>query len=272
MATLIDRFNELESASENLTPNEQVLYMHLILAWNRFGREDKFYITNRQLLLRTGIVSEKTIIKARQGLKDKGIIDFVSGKKGQASEYSFSKIHCKIYSEKYSEKYSENYSPIRVKSKEYIEYIDPPLTPHDVGGESEPKKTRADSTPYQAIADKYNEICGGVLPNVQSVTNEKRRRLIKRAFKQHGMEGLTNLFIKTAASSFLTGKTGKWNANFDWVLNNADKVLEGNYDDRSGGYNQGATTGYKKPRYESAAEEAERRRGQVDNGWDDLPF
>lgn len=81
-----------------------------------------------------------------------------------------------------------------------------------------------------AIIEQYNSICTA-LPKVRDLT-EPRKKAIKSALKRLGQEGLIELFRKTAASDFLSGRKNDWHATFDWILKpaNLTKIIEGNYD------------------------------------------
>lgn len=93
-------------------------------------------------------------------------------------------------------------------------------------------------TPYNDIVNLYNSICGEQLPNVQAVS-DKRKRAMKTIwnFAKKDMEVLRTIFTKAIESDFTSGRNGKWTScNFDWLVNqnNAIKVLEGNYDNKGG--------------------------------------
>lgn len=75
-------------SSVELSVTEQALLLRLFLTNNKAGWAEWFGATNRRLLLETDIKSEKTLISARNGLRQKGFIDFVPGKKGQPTNYS----------------------------------------------------------------------------------------------------------------------------------------------------------------------------------------
>ena len=83
---------------------------------------------------------------------------------------------------------------------------------------------------YSGIIEQFNSICEA-LPKVRDIT-EPRKKAINSAFKRLGNEGMTELFRKTAASDFLSGRKGEWKATFDWILKpaNLTKIIEGNYD------------------------------------------
>lgn len=85
---------------------------------------------------------------------------------------------------------------------------------------------------YDLIIQDYNSICGDKLPKV-TIFSEKRTKKIIELQKSIKDIDFKLLFQKAADSSFLTGSTGTWKCNFDWLMNstNAIKVLEGNYTD-----------------------------------------
>lgn len=90
-----------------------------------------------------------------------------------------------------------------------------------------------ESPDYKAIVEQFNSVCTA-LPKVRDLT-EPRKKAIKSALKKLGQEGLIELFRKTAASDFLSGRKNDWHATFDWILKpaNITKIIEGNYDNTS---------------------------------------
>lgn len=97
--------------------------------------------------------------------------------------------------------------------------------------------------PYKKIAELYNTICVS-LPKVEELT-DKRKRHIKVTwvnFKQD-ISKFRELFERAEASDFLSGRSGRWRCNFDWLIvyNNAVKVLEGVYDNKPNSQNTGQT-------------------------------
>lgn len=79
-------------SSVELTVGEHALLFRLFLINNKAGWTGWFGATNRRLLLETGIKSEKTLISTRNSLKQKGLIDFIPGKKGQPTSYTLSTV------------------------------------------------------------------------------------------------------------------------------------------------------------------------------------
>lgn len=95
------------------------------------------------------------------------------------------------------------------------------------------------SYPYQDIADLWNAICVS-LPRVVKLSDARKQK-IKCRCNEWGktpevwLKTAEELFKRIAASKFLNGSSGKWNATFDWVFDNSGnsiKVMEGNYDNR----------------------------------------
>jgi hypothetical protein len=86
---------------------------------------------------------------------------------------------------------------------------------------------------YTPIVEMYHRICIS-LPKLREVT-DKRKTVIKARLKQYSMEQIEEVFILAEASDSLKGANGKWNANFDWLMNenNFVKVLEGNYNNKT---------------------------------------
>ena len=86
---------------------------------------------------------------------------------------------------------------------------------------------------YTPVIDMYHSICIS-FPKLREVT-DKRKKIIKARLKQYSMEQIEEVFLLAESSDFLKGTNGKWNANFDWLMNenNFIKVLEGNYNNKT---------------------------------------
>ena len=96
-------------------------------------------------------------------------------------------------------------------------------------------KDRQGSCNYQQIADMYNDTCVS-FPRLTSLS-EARKKAIKARLKVYSLEDFQKLFEKAEASTFLKGGNDRnWSATFDWLIKdtNMAKVLDGNYDDRTG--------------------------------------
>jgi len=89
-----------------------------------------------------------------------------------------------------------------------------------------------DKIDYQIIVDIYHNACPS-LPKVTKIT-DARKKLINARLKDYSAKELEKAFRAAEESDFLTGRNGKWNATFDWIMNtnNIVKILEGNYKNR----------------------------------------
>lgn len=85
---------------------------------------------------------------------------------------------------------------------------------------------------YTPVVERFNRICVS-LPKISALT-KKRKNIINARLKQYSMVEIEEVFILAEASNFLKGTNGKWNATFDWLMNenNFVKVLEGNYNNK----------------------------------------
>lgn len=83
----------------------------------------------------------------------------------------------------------------------------------------------------ESFKNQFNEICVS-LPKVRLLT-KTREVHIKTLLETLDKSGLaTAEYLKMVENSdFLSGRSGKWRATFDWIINpsNAVKIIEGNY-------------------------------------------
>ena len=95
-----------------------------------------------------------------------------------------------------------------------------------------PISPKRDMTDYNAVIEAYNDTCYS-LPSVKTL-NDGRKRAIRKLYRNYSMEQINEVFLKAQCSDFLSGKSGKWNATFDWLIKDSNfiKVLEGNYDNK----------------------------------------
>lgn len=131
----------------------------------------------------------------------------------------------------------ERYTNV-TKCNESIEYRDKSnnisfTNVQDILSESDDSSndlSKKESIPYQQIVDKYNEVCGDVLPKCTAISDKRRKAMAAcwKAYKEKVFDALQMV----SESEFLTGKDNKWtNCNFDWIFNtnNMLKILEGVY-------------------------------------------
>ena len=99
--------------------------------------------------------------------------------------------------------------------------------------------------PVNEIVKLFNEICKD-LTKVSTITDKRKKtigyRWNKYAIKKDkegniiGIRLFEELFNMANESDWLSGRVKKWTATFDWLMieENMIKVLEGNYDNRTG--------------------------------------
>lgn len=68
-----------------------------------------------------------------------------------------------------------------------------------------------------------------------------RREFVRARIREHGIDEVYEMITKASQSDFLNGKSRSgWVADFTWLFrpSNFQKVLEGNYDNRTNNYNE----------------------------------
>lgn len=91
------------------------------------------------------------------------------------------------------------------------------------------------------IVDLWNMICSPSLSKVEKLTKSRKGKISIRIKEIGGKPEIKKLFLKIKDSKFLNGDNVKnWKATFDWVFENDKnwvKITEGNYDNKSPGFN-----------------------------------
>lgn len=92
---------------------------------------------------------------------------------------------------------------------------------------------KASRIPYSEIVDVFNETCKS-LPKVERISKQRKQK-IKTLYNEYGLQKIFDVFEAAERSDFLSGRSGAWRCNFDWLLNptNFLKVLEGNYENKT---------------------------------------
>ena len=105
----------------------------------------------------------------------------------------------------------------------------------EIEKEIEIEKEARCETPYQQIADLYNDTCVS-FPRLKTLS-DARKKAIKARLNVYTVEDFKEVFKKVEDSNFLKGKNNRdWVATFDWIIkdSNMAKILDGNYDDKKG--------------------------------------
>ena len=88
---------------------------------------------------------------------------------------------------------------------------------------------------HHPLAVVWNANCAPTQPR-WTTTGSKRRKHADGRLRERSLEEWATVVKRLAASDFASGRTGKWVATPDWLMgspDNATKVLEGNYDNRT---------------------------------------
>ena len=220
-----------DSATTNaLSSGEVLLYFALLHVCNRSNWTEWFAAPNQVLSVLTGL-SRSGILKARNELKQRGLIDFQE-KATKATKYKVTMANSKQVSTQISVQIG---TQIGVQDGTQISDT---LYKHKQNEKSStdvlPEKTDAFSDQITTIRELYNSVCGSY-PRLVKMSEARKKAIRARLRAGYTVEDFQKLFEMAEASDFLKGKNNRnWSATFDWLVadSNMAKVLDGNYTDR----------------------------------------
>lgn len=94
----------------------------------------------------------------------------------------------------------------------------------------------AEKIDYDSLISFFNSETKGVFGNIKTPLSDKRKSMISARIKEHGKRRFAEVISKAAMSPFLKGQNNRgWTATLDWIIKptNFEKILSGNYDNRS---------------------------------------
>ena len=220
-----------DSATTNPLSTGQVsLYFALLHVCNRSNWTEWFVAPNQVLSVLTGL-SRSGILKARNELKQRGLIDFQE-KATKATKYKVTMANSKQVSTQIG---VQDGTQIGVQDGTQISDT---LYKHKQNEKSStdvlPEKTDAFSDQITTIRELYNSVCGSY-PRLVKMSEARKKAIRARLRAGYTVEDFQKLFEMAEASDFLKGKNNRnWSATFDWLVadSNMAKVLDGNYTDR----------------------------------------
>ena len=220
-----------DSATTNPLSTGQVsLYFALLHVCNRSNWTEWFAAPNQVLSVLTGL-SRSGILKARNELKQRGLIDFQE-KATKATKYKVTMANSKQVSTQIG---VQDGTQIGVQDGTQISDT---LYKHKQNEKSStdvlPEKTDAFSDQITTIRELYNSVCGSY-PRLVKMSDARKKAIRARLRAGYTVDDFRRLFEIAEASSFLKGKNNRnWSATFDWLVadSNMAKVLDGNYTDR----------------------------------------
>lgn len=102
----------------------------------------------------------------------------------------------------------------------------------------DPEMSTQESVDFVGLMKFFNrtmEEAGAIIPRCKSCDG-KRREFVRARIREHGLDAVYEMITKASQSDFLNGKSRSgWIADFTWLFrpSNFQKVLEGNYDNRT---------------------------------------
>ena len=101
-------------------------------------------------------------------------------------------------------------------------------------------KESVDFVGLMKFFNRTMEEAGAIIHRCKSCDGN-RRKFVRARIREHGIEAVYEMITKASESDFLNGKNERgWIADFTWLFrpSNFQKVLEGNYDNRTNNYNE----------------------------------
>lgn len=107
----------------------------------------------------------------------------------------------------------------------------------------DPDLSSQESVDFVGLMKFFNrtmEEAGAIIHRCKSCDGN-RREFVRARIREHGLDAVYEMITKASKSDFLNGKSRSgWVADFTWLFrpSNFQKVLEGNYDNRTNNYNE----------------------------------
>ena len=262
---LINHFWQARRATR-VSAIEADLYYFLLQESSSRGLVATFEGSNR-LICGCLDISEKTLIKVRLGLREKGFISFEGGQR-KMPIYTISalKDNCKNFSlaEENEEDITVNNSVIsgdncknfslaeenkRKETKEKEEVLNNnissstsvspsssslPITPEIGKTQTLPLEIPTNTEVVKQVVAVYLEKCVN-MPSIRVIT-DKRKSAVMARISQHSLATVYEMLTIAGNSEFLNGKNNRgWVADFDWLFKpeNFVKVIERKYENRT---------------------------------------
>ena len=232
-----------DSATTNPLSTGQVsLYFALLHVCNRSNWTEWFAAPNQVLSVLTGL-SRSGILKARNELKQRGLIDFQE-KATKATKYKITIANSTQVSTQISVQNStqigvQNSAQIGVQNSTQIsDTLYKHKQKHKLNKKNTADAVQEKSAPFEdqiiAIRELYDSVCGSY-PRPVKLSETRKEELCARLRDGYTVEDFRKLFELAEASDFLKGENDRgWSATFDWLIADANmaKVLNGNYENR----------------------------------------
>ena len=224
--------------ANQLSPSEIALWHALMHINNRAMWKTEFTASNLILQQATGL-SASGLAKAKNKLKQRGLIEYIPGKPRQAGTFRLIPL---CVNESVEELVDESVEELAEESVEELETSEG-TSRRGVSGtlinininknenREEAEEARAPGIPYQKVVNLYNDLCPK-MNRCMKVSDARERAVKARYSSGYTLEDFEKLFRMAGESRFLNGGNERnWRADFDWLVRDANmaKVLEGKY-------------------------------------------
>lgn len=222
----VDSFLQLCFRGAKITPAERFLWLTLHFHVFDNGGEP-VSLTYEQLCDRSGMRSTATLKRALHKLQKMGLITINKGSGRTCSAYGVAEItEGMLYGEAFARPEPEMPEPVF-------------RTP----AQGEPVLSRSQSP--AGTAGGFSKLCTEIKEFYNSnrnrmkefrVFDSKRKRLLREALNDYTPDQIKEAILKASESDWLNGKGKKkggnvdWCADFEWLLNNIGRILDGGYD------------------------------------------
>lgn len=225
--------------ANQLSPSEIALWHALMHINNRAMWKTEFTASNLILQQATGL-SASGLAKAKNKLKQRGLIEYIPGKPRQAGTFrliplcvneSVEESVEELVDELVDELETSEGTSRRGVSGTLININKDKNTNEN---REEAEEARAPGIPYQKIVNLYNDLCPK-MNRCMKISDARERAVKARYSSGYALEDFEKLFRLAGESRFLNGGNDRnWRADFDWLVRDANmaKVLEGKYADK----------------------------------------
>ncbi|MCI1999579.1 MAG: hypothetical protein LKJ75_02440 [Clostridia bacterium] len=233
----------------NQLPTSGIALWHALMhIANKSKWQDNFTVAVVVLEVKTGL-NKQAVLRARNMLKDKGLIDFQKRGNQAAIYHINSLLQCDFHTTDDTANDTTNDTTDDTANNTASDTANDTISKQNKTKQNDIRNTKElppetdDDTPkserpkmdYERIRQYFNTQCTA-FPAVREIT-ERRKTALRSFLKKHSKEDLKTLLDTAQQSAFLTGSNDRgWRADFDWILKpaNAIKILEGNYSKSAG--------------------------------------
>ena len=234
---LINHFWQARRATR-VSAIEADLYYFLLQESSSRGLVATFEVSNR-LICGCLDISEKTLIKVRLGLREKGFISFEGGQR-KMPIYTISALKDNLkfcgLAEENKRKETKEKEEVLNNNLSSSTSVSPsssslPITPEIGKTQTLPLEIPTNTEVVKQVVAVYLEKCVN-MPSIRVIT-DKRKSAVMARISQHSLATVYEMLTIAGNSEFLNGKNNRgWVADFDWLFKpeNFVKVIERKYE------------------------------------------